>query len=309
MSTTEIPYLTKNWRPVDGCTPVSDGCDNCYALRNAKRWKRSFQVTTRPERLEEPLHWRKPQRVGVCFHGDLFHEKVPDEFLDKVFAVMALTPQHTYVLLTKRPERMRAYLTMLDREPTSGAPTRNHIAMTALSMSLEALWANPRSTLGDDLLADERGLVDWPLPNVWLGVSVENQQAADERIPLLLETPAAHRWLSVEPLLGPLDLHRVSPGLLGTSAIFDALGGRRWEDNGETINATACARLDWVVVGGESGPHARECPVEWIAYMVGQHEAAGVPLYVKQDSGPRPGQQGRIPDALWAVKQLPDGWA
>jgi protein gp37 len=149
----------------------------------------------------------------------------------------------------------------------------------------------------------------WPLPNVWLGVSVENQQAADERIPLLLDTPAAHRWLSVEPLLGAVDLRRVSPGLLGTSAIFDALGGRRWEDNGETLNATACARLDWVVVGGESGPKARTMDVEWMSDLQQQCLSADVPFYCKQDSGPRPGMQGRILDALWAVKQLPGGWA
>jgi protein gp37 len=289
MSTTEIPYLTKNWRPVDGCTPVSDGCDNCYALRNAKRWKRSFQVTTRPERLEEPLHWRKPQRVGVCFHGDLFHEKVPDEFLDKVFAVMALTPQHTYVLLTKRPERMRAYLTQDWDEDKQIVGCRDRIYMAAEEMG------------GFDYIPDG---FRWPLPNVWLGVSVEDQQTADERIPLLLETPAAHRWLSCEPLLEAVDLTDLS-----------APAGEQWDclDRCEAADAAlegACAAtLDWVVVGGESGPKAREMDLVSLVLVMKQCEEAGVPAYCKQDSGPRPGQQGRIPDPLWAVKQLPDGWA
>jgi len=297
---TNIPYLDEVWNLTRGCTKVSAGCAHCYAERITQRFWRgpkgmsfngAIDVSTVEKALDKPLHWRKPRRVGLCFMSDLFHEKVPDEFLDKVFAVMALTPQHTYLLLTKRPERMRGYLVGLATDvqnwplPTDKGSERIRVATII------------------------RSVATWPLPNVWLGVSVENQQAADERIPLLLDTPAAHRWLSVEPLLGAVDLRRVSPGLLGTSAIFDALGGRRWEDNGETLNATACARLDWVVVGGESGPKARTMDVEWMSDLQQQCLSADVPFYCKQDSGPRPGMQGRILDALWAVKQLPGGWA
>jgi len=294
---TNIPYLDEVWNLTRGCTKVSAGCKNCYAERNLQRFypdEPDFDVNcpvvTLDAALDKPLHWRKPRRIGVCFMSDLFHEKVPDKFLDKVFAVMALTPQHTYLLLTKRPERMRAYLVSLAADvqdwplPVEKGSERIRTATVIQSST-------------------------WPLPNVWLGVSVENQQAADERIPLLLEAPAAHRWVSVEPLLGAVNLRQVSPGLLGTSAIFDALGGRRWEDNGETLNATACARLDWVVCGGESGPKARVIDLVSLALVMKQCEEAGVPAYVKQDSGPRPGMQGRIPDALWAVKQLPGGWA
>jgi len=310
---TNIPYLDEVWNLTRGCTKVSAGCAHCYAERITQRFWRgpkgmsfngAIDVSTVEKALDKPLHWRKPRRVGLCFMSDLFHEKVPDEFLDKVFAVMALTPQHTYLLLTKRPERMREYISWRDDKwPRFDGRTETR---TRHDEIVEAV-ANMGLDFEED--APIGFLDDWPLPNVWLGVSVENQQAADERIPLLLDTPAAHRWLSVEPLLGAVDLRRVSPGLLGTSAIFDALGGRRWEDNGETLNATACARLDWVVVGGESGPKARTMDVEWMSDLQQQCLSADVPFYCKQDSGPRPGMQGRILDALWAVKQLPGGWA
>jgi len=269
---TNIPYLDEVWNLTRGCTKVSAGCKNCYAERNLQRFypdEPDFDVNcpvvTLDAALDKPLHWRKPRRIGVCFLSDLFHERVPDEFLDKVFAMMALTPQHTYVLLTKRPERMRAYLVSLAADvqdwplPVEKGSERIRTATVIQSST-------------------------WPLPNVWLGVSVENQQAADERIPLLLETPAAHRWVSAEPLLGPVDLHLYLPPYAGSG-------------------------IDWIVVGGESGPHSRQMEPYWLAQGILDCQAAGVPVYCKQDSGPRPGMQGRIPDALWAVKQLPEGWA
>jgi len=267
---TNIPYLDEVWNLTRGCTKVSAGCRSCYADRLNRRFKgKAFDGTVElcdDKMLERPLHWRRPRRVGVCFMSDLFHEKVPDEFLDKVFAVMALTPQHTYVLLTKRPERMRGYLVGLATDvqnwplPTDKGSERIRVATII------------------------RSVATWPLPNVWLGCSVENQQAADERIPLLLEAPAAHRWVSVEPLLGPVDLHLYLPPYAGSG-------------------------IDWIVVGGESGPHSRQMEPYWLAQVVLDCEPAGVKVYCKQDSGPRPGMQGRLPDALWAVKQLPGGWA
>ena len=268
---TNIPYLDEVWSVTHGCTKISEGCAHCYAARLSERFPHGGNfgdVLPRESQLDKPLHWRRPRRVGVCFMSDLFHEKVPDEFLDKVFAVMALTPQHTFVLLTKRPERMRRYFNL---------PTR---------------WASLHSVL------EGKGhyLIHYlPLPNVWLGVSVEDQQAADERIPLLLETPAAHRWVSAEPLLGPVDLR---------------LGEKQPHmDDGYLIRAPRIGEgLDWLVVGGESGPKAREMPFRALVNVVTDCGAAGVPVYVKQDSGPRPGQQGRIPDAVWAVNQLPEGW-
>ena len=260
-----IPYVTKSWNPAVGCKECSPGCAHCWAKRMAQRQRIEWgQVVTKPERLEQPLHWRKPQIVAVGFMSDI--ALWPDEFLDKVFAVMALTPQHTYVLLTKRPERMRGYLVGLATDvqnwplPTDKGSERIRVATII------------------------RSVATWPLPNVWLGCSVENQQAADERIPLLLEAPAAHRWVSVEPLLGPVDLHLYLPPYAGSG-------------------------IDWVAVGGESGPHSRSMEQHWLAQVLLDCNVAAVPAYAKQDSGPRPGMQGRIPDALWAVKDLPEGWA
>ena len=284
---TNIPYLDEVWNLTRGCTKVSAGCKNCYAETLGLRFRwgvgkfdQDVLVELRYRELSKPLHWRKPRRVGVCFMSDLFHEKVPDEFLDRVFAVMALTPQHTYVLLTKRPERMRAYLVSLAADvqdwplPVEKGSERIRTATVIQSST-------------------------WPLPNVWLGVSVENQQAADERIPLLLEAPGNH-WVSCEPLLGPVALS----GLYWT---FFAIDYPTELPNPAPTNHQD--GIDWVVGGGESGPKARECEVQWIADIAQQCLAADVPFYCKQDSGPRPGQQGRIPDALWAVKQLPGGWA
>jgi len=273
---TNIPYLDEVWNLTRGCTKVSAGCRSCYADRLNRRFKgKAFDGTVElcdDKMLERPLHWRRPRRVGVCFMSDLFHEAVPDGFLDKVFAMMALTPQHTYVLLTKRPERMRGYL--------GPGQYRDIRVIDAVRRVHDEMFLRSGSPV----------LSPWPLPNVWLGVSVENQETADERIPILLETPAAHRWVSAEPLLGAVDLHSFLPC-------------------GDPVCEEELTFLNWVVVGGESGPHSRQMEPYWLAQGILDCQAAGVPVYCKQDSGPRPGMQGRISDALWAVKQLPGGWA
>jgi len=266
----KIIYAPKSWNPISGCSPVSEGCANCWAKVMARRQRQEWgTVYFHLDRLEQPLHWRKPQTVAVAFMGDLFHGKVPDEFIDKVFAVMALTPQHTYLLLTKRPERMRAYL-------NRNAPW--------------LLWAAAAQVLTGHSLDH---VLPWPLPNVWLGVSCENQARADERIPLLQRTSAAHIWASLEPLLEPIDLR-----LRLRERRVTLPGAGTWVSR----------PLDWIVVGGESGPHARPCDLGWIRDVVEQCRAATVPCFVKQASGLRPGTQGGIPDELWQVKQLPEGW-
>lgn len=200
-------------------------------------WKdRPFSdVRCHEDRLTQPLRWRKSRRIGVSFMGDLFHQDVPDEFVDRVFGVMAacefagnargdVFPWHTFFVLTKRPERMRTYMSR-ERMDT---------------------WARMAAFYGGGL--DPDGLYDQvrahkrELPNVWLGVSVEDQATADERVPILLQTPAAHRWVSAEPLLGPLDLRRY----LGDAAA-------QWDGSFESSSRRmAGPRLDWVVVGGES---------------------------------------------------------
>lgn len=299
---TTIPYVTKTWEPVSGCTPVSEGCKNCWARTLVEgRLKRFYPegfgaVRTHPERLEDPLHWRKPQRVFVCSRADLFHEEVSDEFLERAFIIMARAPQQTFLILTKRPERMGVFL--------SNPGTKNFIVNRAMAENTEGQrkrgWEGPMPF----------DYPIWPLPNCWLGISVENQRAAEERIPLLLQTPAAVRFVSAEPLLGRLSLlpnHCTcacgcrTVGFLDRKLWFCASCFINW------CHGQRCAprKLDWVIAGGESGPGARPAEIEWFHDLREQCRATGVPFYMKQDSGRYPGRQGRIPDELWSVKELP----
>ncbi len=249
MTTTSIEWTqrpgTKGevWNPVTGCTKVSQGCANCYAENVAKRfWEhqyaaveipggtrpRSFtDVRTHPERLEWPLRSTKPRTYFVNSMSDLFHEAIPDSFVRTVFDVMARSGQHTFIVLTKRPERMKALLN-------------------------SSAWIR-------DMVASGYGGPNGSLPNVWLGVSVEDQPTADARIPLLKETPAALRLVSYEPALEAVDF---IPHILPAT---DGMGG-----------------IDWVIVGGESGPGARRCDMEWVRTTVEQCAAWEVPCFVKQ---------------------------
>ena len=297
---TNIEWADATWNPVIGCSPVSPGCLNCYAATMARRLegmgKSGYQprhayvangnrsatlriaevrggravftgdVRLMPDRLGEPLRWRKPRRIFVCSMSDLFHESVPFEFIDRVFAVAALCSHHQFLILTKRPERMAEYLHHQD-------PCRIGSVANGIALETPQRWANAVASHGLSTA------VPFPLPNVWLGTSVEDQQRADERIPHLLRCPAAVRWLSVEPLLGPVDLLRVpntSPPMPGCP------------------NGAPSRRIDWVVVGGESGPKARICGIEWIRSIVEQCRAASVPCFVKQ-IGSLPVSDKRLP--------------
>lgn len=236
------------WNPVTGCTKVSAGCKNCYAERFAERfWRvrerkdgtfdydnfRKFtDVRCHTERLEIPLRWKKSRRIFVNSMSDLFHEDVPNDFILRVWIAMTNARGHTFQILTKRPERMNLFV----REWLPGA-----WGLATMSMKL----------------------LDVPLPNVWLGVSCEDQKTADERIPLLLQTPAAVRFVSLEPLLGEIDL-------LGRSFL-------------RYCDASIYKRhLDWVIVGGESGPHARPMHPDWARSIRDQCQEAGVPFFFKQ---------------------------
>jgi protein gp37 len=255
---TGIEWTEATWNPVTGCSKVSQGCKHCYAERDWPRMQhvpayagRKFtDVACHPDRLDIPLRWTKPRLIFVNSMSDLFHESVPDDFIDRVFAVMALAKQHTFQVLTKRPERMLAYLSDLG------------LRAELIGIEAEAIGGIDRHT--EDL--KQR----WPLPlqNVWLGVSVEDQKAADERIPLLLQTPAAVRWISAEPLLGPIDLRRSTgyPWIGGKFA-----DGRKFD-----------GLLDWVVVGGESGNNARPMHPNWARGLRDQCAAAEVPFLFKQ---------------------------
>ena len=280
---TAIGWTDATWNPVTGCTKVSPGCLHCYAETLDKRFHRDGPyvpwtvasqrkagvgaIHLHSERLDAPLHWKKPRRIFVNSMSDLFHKDVPDEFILQVFSVMWAASQHQFQVLTKRPRRMLVWLNNVARSNLDG-----------FAQILDPLDWNYVS-------------VRWPLPNVWLGVSVENQRCADERLPLLAKCPAAVRFVSVEPLLGPLS--KLRPYLINPH-------DTDWID-GQGYGAV----LQWVIVGGESGPGHRPMQVEWVQSIADQCTAAGVPLWVKQDSGPRPGQQGRLSDALWERKEMP----
>jgi protein gp37 len=279
----------KTWNPVRGCTKISRGCAHCYASTFAERWRgvpghpfeQGFDLRLVPEALELPLRWRRPRRVFVNSMSDLFHEGVPDEFIAAVFGVMASCPQHTFQVLTKRPDRMRRWFDWV-QQPRSCAVDAwvQHCA----GQHTDRIRLHP--------LKGTYLCYPWPLPNVWLGVSVEDQRAADERIPELLHTPAAVRFLSCEPLLGPVDLTRLQGGVsIGehVDLCVDALAGRyaaAWHGR-KTVPDRPLAQLgaggiSWVIVGGESGPGARPCDVAWVRSLVAQCGAAGVPAFTKQ---------------------------
>lgn len=307
----------ETWNPVVGCSLASLGCSNCYAQRMAGRLEAMGQqqyagltqvvngqrvwtgeVRCLPERLAEPLTWRKPRRVFVNSMSDLFHPDVPDAFLDQVFAVMALCPQHTFQVLTKRAKRMQAWFARY-----SGGRDHNCADFVADAMASRLGRDGAR---GADRTADHP--FRWPLPNVWLGVSVEDQRRADERIPHLLRTPAAVRFLSCEPLLGPVDLTKVAlgPGQgEGTEVWTDALAGAQFCCDSHAEADVECNRVDWVIVGGESGHDARPCDLAWVRSLVAQCRAAGVPAFVKQ-LGARP-VTADLTHCRGASELLPDG--
>jgi protein gp37 len=287
----------RTWNPTQGCALKSEGCRNCYAMRQARRfagpgkpfdglinlktgkWTGEARLAT--HKLAEPLSWRSPSTVFVDSMSDLFYERFTNDEIADVFGVMAMTPQHTYQILTKRPDRMRAWFEWVaTSEPKfPGLPSYpDHVRER--SVVCRAAWEHLHPS--DAVLEHQRG--PWPLPNVWLGTSVENQEAADERIPELLKTPAAIRFLSCEPLLGPLDLmaylergsHRVCPRcLFATNGTDDAC-----PNDGATLVPDIA--IDWVIAGCESGPGARECHVAWLRFLREQCAAARVPYFLKQ---------------------------
>ncbi|GAA5073665.1 phage Gp37/Gp68 family protein [Roseibacterium beibuensis] len=278
---TKIEWTEKTWNPIVGCSVVSPGCTNCYAMKLAPKlaanpatphyagtvessragpvWTGKVALAS-DDALTAPLRRRKPTMYFVSSMGDLFHEAVPDEWIDRVFAVMALAPQHTFQVLTKRAARMRAYIT--DREDR------------------EIGRAQDRQLTGPHPVP--------VLPNVWLGVSAEDQTRADERIPDLLATPAAVRFVSCEPLLGPVDLTSIP----GTSededgkldVWWDVLTGVAYDEWGTELSAQHWqdTGLDWVIVGGESGRGARPMHPDWPRAIRDQCAAAGVPFFFKQ---------------------------
>ena len=316
MNNSNIEWTDMTWNPFVGCSKVSPGCQNCYAEKFAWRLannpklpaetRAKYQRVVRdgkwtgeieffPERLEEPLRARKPRRIfvgsmGDLFHprvkvvgsmGDRFHPELKDERLkDKVFAVMALCQQHQFLVLTKRPEGMREYLTeqvCLESRATTIAREAEHIGgiiWDARGNDCWNYWPNSRATAKD--VANRRVFPGWPLPNVWLSVTVENQEQADKRIPELLEIPAAKRFVSIEPMLGPVDLRSINYD--GGMTEIDALSGTHGVYR---PHKGKCESLDQIIVGGETGPGARPMHPDWPRKVRDDCEAAGVPLFFK----------------------------
>ncbi|MFC4506150.1 MULTISPECIES: DUF5131 family protein [Streptomyces] len=266
---TSIEWTDSTWNPVTGCTKVSPGCDNCYAETFAERWRgtaghhfeNGFDITLRPDRLRLPMTWRTPRRVFLDSMSDLFHTDIPDHYIAQAFAVMALTPQHTYQVLTKRHGRMKTLLSRPTFWHLVAKQGREHFT------GCQQDWLAVGAMLGGE-----------PLPNVWLGVSVEDQKWADIRIPALLGTPAAVRFLSCEPLLGPVDLKR---------AVITRGSERGHGLTASFVHAAGCCEnglhgIDWVITGGESGPRARPMHPQWARHLRDQCEWAGVPFFLKQ---------------------------
>lgn len=249
--TSAISWTEETWNPVVGCTRISEGCRNCYAFDLHDRRHHAFQAgrwpsapeqyhvpfsqvqVLGPDRMMQPLKWKKPRRVFVCSMADLFHPAVPEHTIQVVYGMMAMTG-HEFYVLTKRPGRMASHL--------------------------EECWPVPL-----------RGVVH--------GISAEDQATYDARYPILADAPSMRTFLSLEPLLEPIDL------CLETYDPQD--------------------RPDWIIVGGESGEGYRELDLDALASIAKQADEYDIPLHVKQDSGNLPGKQGRIPDALWARKDGP----
>jgi len=250
MGKTRIEWTQATWNPVTGCSPISPGCAHCYAARMAKRLAGragypeapdEFKVTVHPERLEEPLRWKKPRMVFVCSMGDLFHESLAIGHIEPIFEVIKATPQHTYQILTKRPERMA-------------------IALSAISFHLNG---------------------NAPLQNLWVGVTAENQEQADRRVPVLLQIEAATRFVSVEPCLSEIDLTELHQQ--GMHHV-NALTGKVCIEKPQYCTGYGAYygnKLDWIICGGETGPGARPMHPQWVRSLRDQCQTADTPFFFK----------------------------
>lgn len=264
MGDTKIEWTEKTWNPVRGCSVVSEGCRNCYAMNFATRFAGKGEpyeglayrnesgahwtgkVRLIEEHLEDPLRWKKPARIFVNSMSDLFHESLSFGQIFRVLMVMQQCPRHEFQVLTKRPARMKEFFEWLN---IWGIPT-------ALAMGFSEYY-------------------EWPYPNVWLGISCEDQKSFDERWPYLRDTPTWTRWLSLEPLLGPINAR--------SALIEDHYYCDVSDDPDDPTPAHRCSpAVNWVVVGGESGPHARPMHPDWARSLRDQCVSAGVPFFFKQ---------------------------
>jgi protein gp37 len=289
---TKIEWTDEVWNPVTGCTKIATGCKNCYAERMAKRLRGRcgypaddpFKVTLHRDRFTQPLRWRNPRKgIFVCSMGDLFHKEVSSEDIAAIFGVMAATPNHTYLVLTKRPDRMRRWFQQTS-ECLPAPEYSNYFRLgDSRTAKVVASYAIDSVEEAGRLIAKQWGCLQWPLPNVLLGVSASTQSDLERLWPDLRRTPAVLRFLSLEPLLGPIDLRRVYSG---------------------TMNENCHSEADWLIIGSESGPRRRECDNQWIAGIVRQCVDSDIPVFVKQAH--EGGQVVKMPKVLGRVwDQMP----
>lgn len=239
---TKIEWATSSWNPVDGCAPISEACQKCYAANMAKRFwgdRKFSEIQFHEDRLNQPLKWKRPRMIFVCSMGDLFHEGVIFNWIHEIWDIMKRTPEHIFMVLTKRPRKMKEVVELIYRKQRLG-------------------WA--------------KGF--WS--HVWLGVTAENQKRADERIPILLEIPAAIRFVSVEPMLelinAPIRCPECGYGKIDQDINLDhrLCNGPGW--------------VDWVICGAETGPGARYMKPKWAMDLYSQCQQAGVPFFFKKSS-------------------------
>jgi protein gp37 len=283
---TNISWTDATWNVTRGCRRVSAGCENCYAERHAirmsgpgkpyhglvkstatgPRW--TGEVAFDADALAHPLRWIAPRTIFVDSMADLFYERFSNEQIAAVFGVMAACPRHTFQVLTKRARRMREWFEWANDSESGRSLRRCGDAAERLNAPVYRQGQDGRSPWNDIKC-------QWPLPNVWLGVSVEDQEAADERIPELLRTPAAVRFLSCEPLIGQTSL---AEWIMEPTGNFRTYKGTRQYE----LKVTKDHSLGWVIAGCESGPGARPCSVEWLRSLRDQCAAARVPFWLKQ---------------------------
>jgi len=277
---TGIQWTDATWNPIVGCSVVSPACTNCYAMAQAGRIQKmkpgshyegtTLDVNGKPiwtgvlrqapdHILTAPMRWKRPRKIFVNSMSDLFHDAAPDEWIDKVFAIMALCPHHVFQVLTKRPKRMRDYIGTRAGDWMTVLP--DAIGPGQLPITKHCVVAHIGETTADHRALYAAKLPHWPLPNVWIGVTAEDQPRAEERIPDLLMTSAAVRFVSVEPMLGPIEL-------------------RRW-----------MSAVSWVICGGESGPGARPLSMYWARSMRDQCADMNIPFFFKQWGEWIPGPQ------------------
>ena len=305
----KIEWTDATWNIITGCSVVSPGCTNCYAMKLAGTRLRNHpsraeltddskagpvwngQVRFNEQWLDQPLRWSRPRMIFVCAHGDLFHEAVPEKWIDQVFAVMALAPQHIFQVLTKRPERMRDYCLRLENEPHRQTVKR----------FCDAIPWDSKPKLPPEITI--------PFPHVWLGFSAEDQERFDERWPHMEKLAWAGwlTWLSAEPLLGPID---------ATAALwsFRPCGDCPSPDPEKGISEDCCRDpelvdgLKWIVAGGESGAGARPAHPDWFRQIRDDSQRAEVAFHFKQWGDWLPGENhGAPPGQPWPDAEWQDG--